>query len=268
MALLEVLKKHKRICWYPSAGADFRELLFLSKQYIDIHNVPVDKNELPDLFILTDCNPNDYFIDKNSGMTEINKLNNFDYDTAGVLYCSYDRHTCIKHNGFNQIECIDLPFDGRLVSLDFSNNYGKAFFTKASIFSDTLGHWTVDIVYVIIENTAFVFDYLLKNNVLIDYVVRVRYGDNFGGSNVCGDWMLKVLHMLKSKYFLSTEITSSNFDLARSIDLFNYSNETIDTAYLNEYKLNQIYKVKSDSWSKQGDIYWYKLNYLKEKLYV
>ena len=42
-----MIKSYKRICWYPSAGADFRELLFLSEQYCKRKDVPVSSTEQP-----------------------------------------------------------------------------------------------------------------------------------------------------------------------------------------------------------------------------
>lgn len=51
----EAIKQFKHICWYPSAGKDFRPLLFISNWYYKKNNVPIDDGqEFPDLFILTD----------------------------------------------------------------------------------------------------------------------------------------------------------------------------------------------------------------------
>ena len=51
----EAIKQFKHICWYPSAGKDFRPLLFISDWYYMKNNVPKDDGQkYPDLFILTD----------------------------------------------------------------------------------------------------------------------------------------------------------------------------------------------------------------------
>ena len=40
---LEVLKEYNHICWYPSAGVDFKPLLFISDWYYKKNNVPRTK---------------------------------------------------------------------------------------------------------------------------------------------------------------------------------------------------------------------------------
>ncbi|MBO4426391.1 MAG: hypothetical protein J5776_05230, partial [Clostridiales bacterium] len=51
----EVIKDYKHVCWYPSAGSDFRALLFLSDWYYKKNDVPMDEGQvLPDLFVMTD----------------------------------------------------------------------------------------------------------------------------------------------------------------------------------------------------------------------
>ena len=51
----EAIRNYKHICWYPSAGVDFKPLLFISDWYYKKNNVPIDEGQvLPDLFIFTD----------------------------------------------------------------------------------------------------------------------------------------------------------------------------------------------------------------------
>ena len=46
----EAIKQYKHICWYPSAGHDFRELLYISDWYYQKNNVPRDRGQkMPDL---------------------------------------------------------------------------------------------------------------------------------------------------------------------------------------------------------------------------
>ena len=51
----EAIRQYKHICWYPSAGKDFRSLLFLSDWYFRNNELALDEGqELPDLFVFTD----------------------------------------------------------------------------------------------------------------------------------------------------------------------------------------------------------------------
>ncbi|MCR5616164.1 MAG: hypothetical protein K6F45_08380 [Saccharofermentans sp.] len=38
----EVIRLFEHVCWYPSAGSDFRPLLFLSDWYYKKNDVPMD----------------------------------------------------------------------------------------------------------------------------------------------------------------------------------------------------------------------------------
>jgi len=71
----KILRNYNRLCWYPSAGADFRVLLFLFQQYVKRYNISISTEELPDLFILTDCNPKDTSYVERRGFSDIDVLN-------------------------------------------------------------------------------------------------------------------------------------------------------------------------------------------------
>ena len=257
-----MIKNYKRICWYPSAGADFRELLFLSEQYCKWKDVPVPSTELPDLFILTDCNPQDYFSTRLPvGTTCIKHLNEPDCSQMDYVFDSFDRRTMIALR--NKVECIakiDIPFDSRLFNFKPSNNYGNAYLIQAKIYSKPLGVWNADILYILTENTNFALHYLIKHHICIDYLVRVRYGDAFGGSMLSGEWLLKLLRPLNVKYFLSKLVTKDTFnyipELLLNDNYLDYKDILTDT---NTIKLKEIHHINAITWSNQGDIYWYRV---------
>ena len=257
-----MIKSYKRICWYPSAGADFRELLFLSEQYCKWKNIPITSEELPDLFILTDCNPKDTFSPKNiAGLTCIEKLNGQEYSQMNYLFDSLDRRTLITLR--NKVECIgtiNVPFDSRLFAFKPSNNYGNVYFIQAKIYSKKLGVWNADILYILTENTNFALHYLIKHHICIDYLVRVRYGDAFGGSMLSGEWLLKLLRPLNVTHFLSKLVTEDTFnyipELLLNDNYSNYKNILTDTSTI---ALKELHRINAMTWSNQGDIYWYKV---------
>ncbi|MBR3834824.1 MAG: hypothetical protein IKJ73_10925 [Lachnospiraceae bacterium] len=256
----QIIHDHNRICWYPSAGADFRELLFLSKQFCAWKDVPIAAHELPDLFILTDCNPSDTPYGYCTGDTYIEQINGNSYDKMKYLFKAINNCTVITVNDKVEfVEKLDVQFNQELYKFDVSDNYGKAFYFSVHIASKQLGEWDVNVLYILVENTSFAFDYLVKNNVTVDYIVKVRYGDQFGESNVSGDWLAKLLKPLKTKYYLRNA-----FSLRKACDAIVELKDKFPTSDIvnddvSTLKLEQIYRVNGSLWSGQGDIYWYKV---------
>jgi len=253
-----IIQNHKKICWYPSAGADFRTLLFLSKQYCAKKNVNIDTNELPDLFVFTDCKPQDISFSSKNGYTEINKLNCSIANEIKFLYASYDCQTIIRVNKICNCDDLNIPSNDNLFYLTKSENYGKVFYMQVHISSQSLGEWDTDILYILIENTGFAFDFLIKNRVFVDYIVRVRYGDSFGGSALQGEWLLKLIKPLKVKYFLSNKVEEKSFKYIPSELSKIYQNYEYIWSNTDIIQLTEFYCVSEKSWSKQGDIHWYK----------
>ena len=176
----KLIKSYKKICWYPSAGADFRELLFLSEGYFKWRNVPIALEALPDLFILTDYDPTDICFTRTLGKTCIEKLNGQDYSSMKYLFQSLDRRTLIPLR--NKVECIgkiEIPFDSELVISPPSLNYGNVYFMQATVYSEQLGTWNTDILYILTENTGFALNYLIKHhkNDLAEIVKKARKND-------------------------------------------------------------------------------------------
>ena len=69
---------------------------------------------------------------------------------------------------------------------------------------------TLKLAYVITENTAFMFDFLLKEQIRIDYLIHVRYG--MGRSS--GMFVKPYLKELGTRYFISDWNDSSEEDYA------------------------------------------------------
>lgn len=269
----EILKEHKRICWYPSAGADFRSLLFLSEAYCKWKDVPIKAEELPDLFLYTDVNPvNDEETKKQqvhfqkSGDSDIAILNTDNYKNLQRLFQSYDGRTTVTLNrSLQELESLNSPQDAELCNLPYSSNFGKAFLMDVHVKSNQLGEFDTNVVYVITENTWFAFEYLLKRQIFIDYIIRVRYGDNFGGSKLKAEWLLKLINPLHVRYFISsTEIHEDSLCLRPEDrdDILNKFPESKDVICSKEgIDLGYIYDVPGWQWSHYTDmryIGWYK----------
>ena len=54
---LDVFEGEPRIAWYPSAGEDFRPLLYLHPKFSKINRAIGQEPQTPDLFIFTDYYP-------------------------------------------------------------------------------------------------------------------------------------------------------------------------------------------------------------------
>ena len=61
----------------------------------------------------------------------------------------------------------------------------------------------VKLVYVITENTAFAFEFLVKKNIKVKYMIHSRYGHGYGGGRSNGQFMCNILQDLDTKYFAS-----------------------------------------------------------------
>lgn len=127
------------------------------------------------------------------------------------------------------------------------------------IWSKQLGEWDADVVYVLVENTTFAFDFFVKEKISVDYIIRVRFGDAFGGSRMDGSWLLKLLKPLHTKYFLSTYVGPRDFEYVPQ-QLVEGMKRYIDIAKNTDIlPIQSIYRVDGSTWSDQGDIYWYQM---------
>ena len=267
LRLEDIFKRHKHICWYPSAGADFRELLFLSEQYCKWKEVNIAADQLPDLFVLTDANPGDFQFTMDEyynpyGVSNIAVINGKKpyMIKSKPLYRSFNRKTCITVEYMDILEGVDIPLSENTYRFKRSENYGKAFYMRVHIKSKQLGEWNADVLYLLTENTGFALKYLIPKKISVDYIVRVRYGDAFGESVLNGEWLLKLIKPLNVKYFLSNYIDDYSFRyVPEQLEEDGYSDMKDIWGNTDVFPLNEIHWVDGRLWSDQGDICWYKV---------
>ena len=222
----DIIHEHSSICWYPSAGGDFRALLFLSKQYCEWKGVDIRPEELPDLFVMSDCNPKNTTYTGGHGLLNVEMFNTGDIFSVKRFDIYSDIHTTITAFGIQVLNRLNITCDDQLYGLNKSENYGCAFFFKAHVSSKQLGEWDTDILYLLAENTE--------------------------------DWLLKLIPQLNVKYYLSGEITDAAFDYIP--DLLNTKYPEFKYIWNNTDKVNlkEFYCVDGALWSDQGNIHWYK----------
>lgn len=218
--LLDELKKHKSICWYPSVGSDFRPLLYLSKPFYEKHEeLSAEDAAFPDLFIMTDYRMPGYinygddsvmrgvkaYVEQN-----FDKLLNGTLKSGDVLFNDY--FTCLTIKSIRRIFLSDIEPQKDLINENISSYYGQGYYMRVKIDSGRkptkeLGTWETDVVYLCAENTVFAKKVLLQNQINIDYIVRVLYGDRRGGGSVnSGYWLFYLADLLKVKYYVSNPV--------------------------------------------------------------
>jgi hypothetical protein len=223
-----------RIAWYPSAGEDFRDLLYLSQAYSERNPGNERDPAPPELFLHTDY---------------------FPWSTSTFLdhpVVHTDGRTYVRVNAIEELPSCHLPLDPELV--DFpkgSHATGKVLFLTIGVHSDLLGSFSVPVLYAFVENSAFCSKIALPSNGKFSHIVRVRYGGSLGGGRSSGIWLLNVLRRLGCECFvfdgLSQWPSRDENVYARYPDLDGPEDIT---------QLQRIRVIPSDSWSGYGDVSW------------
>lgn len=228
-------KGEPRIAWYPSAGEDFRDLLYLSARYSKHKPAAQKEPSSPDIFLHTD-----YFPWSNSTFLDDRLIH-------------LDEHTKVSVRGIEELPRCDLPVDGRIV--DFpqgSTATGRVIFLKIEVQSDVLGKIEVPVVYAFAENAAFCAQRMLPQKARCSHVVYVRFGGGCGGGGKStGIWLLNVLRKLHCEVFVTDGNYARRAGDERIYDLYPALSGEEDCG---QYK--QIRTIGSGSWSGHGDISW------------
>ena len=185
MRLTTYLKQFKNIAWYPSAYKDSLAMACLSLN--SLRRFGVKKEEVPDCFIYTDYDSFSRYADNYRFFMDLEE----DEDGATFNYDNAEQKVTL-HN-IKELEKIKVSFDSSLVTGEYDRYYGHVFVADAVVDHPTLGRMVTKLVYVIAENTAFAFDFLLKNKINIKYAIHSRYGHGFGGGISCGAYMFHIL---------------------------------------------------------------------------
>jgi len=226
------------IAWYPSAGQDFRDVMYCSAAYSSFNPASVQEPTAPDLYIHTD-----YFPWTRSTFLDNKKL----YE---------DHKSSITLLSIEDLGSVSLHVDERIV--DFPQGSvatNKVLFLQLQVTSTVLGSFTVPVLYVFAENAAFCAEVLLKYNANISRVLNIRHGGGLGGGGKStGKWLLNVLERLNCQLYIADSYDveeDSNKDIACELypELRNEENSV---------KLNTIRTIASEKWSDYGDVQWLK----------
>lgn len=197
-SIQSILKGYKNICWYPSAGFDLLAPLYLS----DVESKIYAKHDyfLPDCYLFTDYY-GDYFVDQ-----IIESFSNKSFIKINNKAMGYSSE--VRVLSFEELAPLNISFKRNLVAFDNNDRYNKAYHFNVEIRCEEIlkkGVINTSIIYVIAENTSFLFEYLVKNNIHTSHFIHKCYGEAFGGGKSTGQILYLTIDKLKVKYLIKDQ---------------------------------------------------------------
>ena len=248
-----VIKKYNHICWYPSAGEDFKPLLFISDWYYKKNNIPMDDGQvLPDCFIFTDYlgfhSHDKELLGYGDAYEQIQ--NGYCEPGSSFIHVSYkNSSTDILVKSFEKLRDLRLPFDTELASYEKGYDYNSAFLMNVEVVSrinEKVNTYETSIMYVAALNELFAERVLVPNGIKTEYLIIIRYGTGFGGGNGKGfTWILSDYQKLGIKYLVTSHCVRGEISETES-----------DKPYP---QLTDIYGIDGKQWTKDVPVVWYKL---------
>ena len=213
-----------KILWYLSAGRDFRDLLYVHSDYMEL-------DSYPDLFIHTDFW--NYYLEKRNG----NIL--FEDEKTRI---SIEKEIELQFNdNFKYFIKPGIPAI-RVDSPDIR-------FMRLKIESDELGTYNRNLLYFIVENNNFFEEIVLKRSLPISHLVTIRVGSGCGGGGHINFRYLEFfLSLIKTEYIISDEFGREiiNFELIKDDRILREAfNDPANKPYILEF-------VKELHWSNYG----------------
>jgi len=232
---IDSLETEPRIAWYPSAGTDFRALMFLHPDINTRFPASGDEPEYPDIFIYSDYCPH-------------NDLNFLD---GPVLY--QDERTTITVKYSEELPPVSLPLHREIVVFsERAMMNGRVVFLEIEVASSAMGIFTRPLVYVFGENEAFCGEKVITAGGVFSHIIQVRYGSGFGGGMCSGAWLIKALSVLGCEVFISDGHHNLQSGDRAAVRLYP---ELGGNGESPEFEV--IRNVNSASWSRHGDVQWY-----------
>lgn len=206
MTLHSYLKQFKNIAWYPSAGKDMRAIVCLCHK--SLKDYGLSKEEAPDCFIYTNYETFADQAENHRFFLDVDE--NEDKDSIDL---SSSNFTAALFNA-KELNRLPLSFAQNLVDFNTDEYYGRVFVADVLIEHPGIGKIITKLIYVIAENTAFAFEFLLKKNIKVKYAIHSCYGHGFGGGRSNGAFMCNILKDLGTRYFASDMNDCYDHDVA------------------------------------------------------
>jgi hypothetical protein len=223
-----------RIGWYPSAGRDFRALIYLSKVYSKRNPPTEPEPPSPDLFLFTDYYPWD--------------ASSFLY--KGTIYSDKKTKVVVEH--MEELPSLSLPVDNNLVDFPKGGSItNEVVFLKINVISSTHGFFSYPVLYAFAVNETFYCKKLVPNKAKISHLIHIRYGGGCGGGGkASGVWLVHVLKNLGCELF----ITDNHYHWQSGDEYALTLCPSISTS--NESQLTPIRTLGGKYWSGHGNVTW------------
>lgn len=190
-----------RVAWYPSAGIDLHDLIYLSAEYR--HYRPgvrgIEDPPEPTLFLHTESS-RDHF----QFFAERDVLLHDARTEIRVAHRSSLPPLCLPHHDIGGIH------GGQFA--------GRAIYLQLKVTSDRLGTFPVHLIHVCVENAAFCARILVPNAPCLSHIVQVRYGHGLGGGLAGPAWITRNVARLGAEVFVTDEhhqVTAYNEEVYR-----------------------------------------------------
>lgn len=231
---LDQFERDPRIAWYPSAGSDFRGLLYLHPNYSQLFPASEQEPQPPDIFLFTDYDPWSYSLPLRQG----------------TIFS--DGRTTVRIDHIEELAELSLPLHEEVVNFINRNPLtDTVLFLIIRINSNMLGSYTYPVIYARAENESFYCYKLAPNNAKISHIIHVRYGGGLGGGGkASGVWLLHVLKKLNCEVF----ITDGKHHWQSGDKFFLKFCSSIPRE--KDVRLKPIRIIPEKSWSNHGDVSW------------
>jgi hypothetical protein len=233
---IDRLDHEPRIAWYPSAGEDFLDLMYLHPGFRERSPAVQTVPPAPDIFLHSD-----YFPWQSSRFLD-----------SRWLY--RDHRTSVLVTAIEELPRLDLPLDPDIVHFpEGSSATGRVLFLQLEVSSDKLGCFSAPLIYAFVENAALCAARMLPYQARVSHVVHVRSGGGLGGGGYTnGAWLLQVLERLQCELFISDGHLQHRSGDDRVLELFpNLAGPQVGL-------LEPIRTLPGASWSDHGDVSWHR----------
>ncbi len=247
--------KPLRVAWYPSAGNDFRPLLYLNSSYTITRPVHEPEPEHPDIFIFSDAADDFHSLPYQNSYSDLN------YD-GPLLIQSKERWAFPARTIINaeNVEQLALPNIPNLKIGHFGpKQRTRAYFFYANVESDKLGSFKVPVIYVYAENESFCAKWLLLNQIQISHIISVRYGGGLSGGKASGLWLKNIFSRLSCESYISDNFHNGAELEGDSIAMRRYHNLN-PTSDERGFQLREYRRIPTGSWHADNVVF-YRVDY-------
>jgi hypothetical protein len=190
------------VCYYPSAGSDFRPLVY---QQVDALNALAEHDDLSrNKDAPPSISPN--YVTPNLWLFS---------DYCGVYVPKWMQAGVQRDDGRTRIRTLamtELYPIARMVNFRLNSQYvhfpgsevtGRAFYLRLEIESNLMPPFQADVIYCCYENVNLIHQLLLRHQLRVSHLVWVCDGSGFGGGPLRHDFLLQMLPLLGVRWLFA-----------------------------------------------------------------